>query len=245
MTGATTLSRLQRLHLLTARLKTDAPLVLRNLAAEFDVSQRTLSRDVDILRERGLPIEASRGRGGGIRLHWSWGIGQIALSYREAVDLLVSLAVAEQMDSPILMANLAPIRRKLMASFSPSDQSRIKRFKSRILIGQAASVFVQTGYKLPSPLLVERLHTAFLMTRVANLRYDDERGQRTERTIEPHYLLLNYPVWYALCWDRTRNAVRTFRCDRMSSISVVDEGFGLRPYSDFHTALEGDKIILP
>lgn len=209
------------------------------------MSSRTLSRDIDILRERGLPIEADRGRGGGIRLHRTWGIGRIALSYREAVDLLVSLAVVERMNSPILMANLAPIRRKLMASFSPSDQYKIGRLKSRILIGETASVFVLSGYKLPPPSLVEQLHRAFLMARVARIQYRDERGHRTARTVEPHYLLLNYPVWYALCWDRLRRDIRTFRCDRMTSVSVCEEDFRLLPYAGFQRALEDMEIVMP
>ncbi len=243
MSRTSTLSRLQRLELLATRLKSDAPLVLRELANELGVSHRTLSRDIDILRERGLPIEASRGRGGGVRLHWRWSIGRIALSYREAVDLLVSLAVVEQMNSPILMANLTSIRRKLMASFSPSDQHKIRHFRSRILIGQTASIDVQSGYELPSPSCVEQLHTAFLMSKVAMLRYEDERGRQTARTVEPQFLLLNYPVWYALCWDRSREAVRTLRCDRMLSVSVVHEHFQPRPKDDFREALEGIAIV--
>jgi len=244
MDRAKTLSRLQRLDLLASRLKSDEPLTLRDLAAEFCVSVRTLSRDVEILRERGLPVEADRGRGGGIRLHWSWGIGRIALSYREAVDLLVSLAVAEQLNSPILMANLAPIRRKLMASFSPADLHRIRNLKSRILIGRPASLAVQTSHAAPAPALVEKLHQAFLMMRVADMRYEAEGGIATIRSVEPHYLLLNYPVWYALCWDRLWDDVRTFRCDRMRSVSISGEGFAPRPRADFLRALEGSEFAL-
>ncbi len=245
MERATTVSRLKRLDLLAARLQTDAPLVLRDIAAELGVSVRTLSRDIEVLRDRGLPIEADRGRGGGVRLHWSWGIGQISLSYREAVDLLVSLAVAERMESPILMANLASIRRKLMTTFSPADQQRVKRLKSRILIGQTASLFVQTSYRLPAASTIEKLHRAFLMSRVVNIGYEDERGRRTRRSIEPHYLLLNYPVWYLLSWDRLREDIRTFRCDRILSASLRDEEFVLRGYAEFRSALQDVDIVLP
>ncbi len=245
MTRASTLDRMQRLDLLESRLKSDAPLCIGDLAREFGVSHRTLSRDILLLRERGLPVEADRGRGGGVRLRHAWGIGRLNLSYREAVDLLVSLAVAEQMKSPILIANLAPIRSKLIASFSPASRDRINRLKARLLIGRSASPVVLTAYSPPDPKVVENLHQAFAMMKPVRLGYGDGQGRRTERVIEPHYLLLNYPVWYALSWDRLRAGIRTFRCDRIRSIDVLEEHFRLRAYAEFREALAGDNVILP
>lgn len=245
MKRSTTLTRLERLDLLATRLKSDEPLVLKDIAAEMDVSTRTLNRDIAILRERGLPIEADRGRGGGVRLNWRWGIGRMTLSYREAVDLLVSLAVVEQMKSPILMANLAPVRRKVMASFSPTDRHRVQKLKSRILIGTTASVEVQGNYTPPAAGPMERFHEAFLLMQVAEIDYRDDKGVKTRRQIEPQFLLLNYPIWYALCWDRLRQDIRTFRCDRMRTVTPVNETFKMRPYADFKAALCGVDLVLP
>ena len=242
MARTTTYNRLERLDSLAVLLKADEPLVLKDIAAELGVSGRTLSRDIQILRERGMPVEAERGRGGGVRLHSSWGIGRLALSYREAVDLLVSLAIVEQMNSPILVANLAPIRRKLAASFSRGDRARIKRLRSRILVGQSASTVVLSGFTPPPGGVVERLHAAFLMMRTARIRYRDVSGASTERTVEPHYLLLNYPIWYALCWDRLKNGVRTFRCDRMFQVRPGEETFIPLPLAAFQAAIEGADL---
>ena len=245
MKRASTIGRLQRLEFITARLKSDEPLIVGDIAEEIGVSVRTLSRDIQIVREQGLPVEADRGRGGGVRLHWSWGIGRVNLNYSEAVDLLVSLAVAEQMKSPLLMANLGSVRRKLMASFSPSMKHKINRLKSRILIGESASPFVLSAFSAPSADVAEQLHQAFLMMRRINISYRAENGAKTERTIEPHYLLLNYPVWYVLAWDNLRDEVRTFRCDRIESAHVLDEGFRLRAFAHFEKAMEGVDAIQP
>ena len=67
-----------------------------------------------------MQIDADRGRGGGVRLDRNWGVGRINLAYSEAVDLLISLAVAEQMNSPMFLANLDSVRRQLVASSSPA-----------------------------------------------------------------------------------------------------------------------------
>ncbi len=245
MKRASTIGRLQRLEFITSRLKSDEPLVVGDIAEEIGVSVRTLTRDIQILREQGLPIEADRGRGGGVRLHWSWGIGRVNLNYSEAVDLLVSLAVAEQMKSPLLMANLGSVRRKLMASFSPTMKHKISKLKSRVLIGESASPFVLSAFSVPNTRVVERLHQAFLMMRRIHIHYRDVSGEETERAIEPQYLLLSYPVWYVLTWDHLRDDVRTFRCDRIKRASVLDDVFRLRPLTQFETAMEGIDAIEP
>lgn len=245
MKKSTTLSRLQRLDLLAARLKTDEALIVRDLAAELGVSGRTLARDIELLRDRGLPIEADRGRGGGVRLHWSWGIGRINLNYQEAVDLLVSLAVIERLQSPILLANLTSIRRKLMASFSPKSSHEINRLKARILIAETASLFVQASIAQQNSSSIEKLHQAFLTCHSIKIDYTDAEETRTAREIEPHYLLLSYPVWYVLAWDQKKNQPRTFRCDRIRSARIQHSKFHVRAQSCFKQSLEGHDFIAP
>ena len=239
------MNRLKRIEYIAARLKSDEPLVVGDLAEEAGVSVRTLTRDIQILREQGFPVEADRGRGGGVRLHWSWGIGRVSLDYSEAVDLLVSLAIAEQMKSPLLMANLGSVRRKLMASFSPSMKHKINKLKSRILIGESASPFVLSEFSVPKAGVVGHLHQAFVMMRRIVIGYRAGGGAKTKRTIEPHFLLLSYPVWYVIAWDHLRDDARTFRCDRIQSASLLDDTFRARALSQFERTMEGIEAMQP
>ena len=108
MKRASTADRLKRLENVVAQLKDDEFSTIGEIAEDLGVSIRTVSRDIQVLKSQGLPIESDRGRGGGVRLNRHWGIGRVNLTYSEAVDLLVSLAVAEQMKSPLFMAHLRP-----------------------------------------------------------------------------------------------------------------------------------------
>jgi len=245
MTQKTTLSRLQRLERITAQLKSDETVIVDDIAREVGVSPRTISRDIQILRDQGLPIDADRGRGGGVRLHWSWGIGRLNLTHTEAIDLLVSLAVTEQMKSPLFMANLSSVRRKLMASFSPSTKHKLNQLKKRILIGESASPFVLSAFAPPKTAVVKILHEAFLVAQTLHLRYRAENDRTTERVIEPHYLLLSYPVWYVLAWDHLRRDIRSFRCDRIVHAKLNGNPFRVRPLGDFQTAIDGVSAIQP
>ena len=229
----TTLNRIERLELIETLLKQGDVLTVEDLASRLNVSTRTATRDIELLRDQGLPIEADRGRGGGIRLSARWGIGRMNLNYTEAVDLLVSLAIAEKMQSQIFLGNLRSIRQKLVASFSPEKRQRVERLKNRVVVGGTASFQVQQSFSPKREKIVGKLHEAFVEMQPSNIIYRSESDTKTSRVIEPHYLLLNYPVWYVLAWDRLREAKRTFRLDRIEKATVADGHFKLIDRDEF------------
>lgn len=229
--------------MITARLKEDGFCTANELAKELDISLRTLTRDIQILRDQGVPIEADRGRGGGLRLNRRWGIGRLNLSYAQAVDLLISLAVTEQMQSPLFMAHLGAVRRKLMMSFSADTKGKVEGLKERILISKSASALLLADFSNPSRDSVAKLHQAFLQMQELKITYRAESRAVTKRVIQPHYLLLSYPIWYVLAWDHLRGEVRTFRCDRIEQITALEAEFSLRPLPDFQAAIEGAQVI--
>ncbi len=243
MARANSLDRLRRLELLAAHLKEEGFCTIKELAETYDVSERTIARDLQLMRDQGLPIDSDRGRGGGVRMDRHWGIGRLNLSYPEAVDLLISISVAEQMKSSIFLANLASIRRQLIASFSAEKRDRVDRLKSRILIGETASTFTQASIVSANSKAVQKLHQGFLDQTNVTIRYKDEGGKITTREIEAHYLLLNYPIWYVLAVDHLRGALRTFRCDRILSVEPTDTRFRVLPRASFAQSLEGNVLI--
>lgn len=234
--------RLHRLDLLAAQLKQETHCCVKELAEQHGVSVRTITRDLALMRDRGMQIDADRGRGGGVRLDRNWGVGRLNLSYPEAVDLLISIAVAEQMQSPLFLANLGSVRRQLVASFSADKRQRVDALKARILIGVTASTYVQAGLATPPAPIVQSLHQAFVDQEKLAIRYRREDGKASSRTIEPHYLLLKYPVWYVVALDHLRGEPRTFRCDRLLAAERTGGRFTLLPKSAFEACLEGDDL---
>ena len=91
--------------------------------------------------------------------------------------------------------------------------------------------------------IAEKLHQAFLMQRSLAIRYQAKGGELSKRKIEPHFLLLSYPVWYVLAWDNLRSDYRTFRCDRILNIYGIDHKFKLLPISHFAELMEGIDAI--
>lgn len=237
-------NRLQRLERLTAQLKAEPFCIIKDLANELGVSERTLARDLALLREQGVPVEADRGRGGGVRLDRRWGVGRLNLAYAEAVDLLIGIEVAQKMSSPIFLASLESVRRQLIASFSPDKRERVEALKSRILVGVTASTYVQASASPPPDPVIKALHQAFMDKERLDIRYRREDLELSERQIEPQYLLLKYPVWYVIAFDHFRSEPRTFRCDRIQSASLTGTQFTLRPLEEFKHIWNGEDLCV-
>jgi len=223
-----TLSRLERLELLASRLRVDEPIVLHEIATEFGVSMSTINRDVRLLRDRGIPIETDRGRGGGTRVNSSWGIGKVNLTSEEAVDLLVGMATVEKMELPLTFGNSKSIRTKLVSSFSKNDQTKVKKLASRIKVGPTSSPQVISTYRPEVSNLAKKIQQSFALMLSSEISYRSGSGAISTRMIEPHYMVLNHPVWYLISWDFLRNDVRTFRCDRILKMKSLELEFNLR-----------------
>ena len=230
--------RLDRLEQLKGLLKGRDHATAAGLADDLGVSLRTLRRDIELLRESGIPIESDRGRGGGLRMHRNWALGRFQLNATEAIDLLLSIAIAEQMNSPVLLQQLNGVRRKIVAAFGESHQRQIRLLRKRILIGAPASPRVLSSYTAPGRRGLSGVAEAFFEMRCVQIAYADQSGAVTKREVEPHFLFLNLPVWYVLAWDRLRSGVRTFRVDRVKSVTPLDSSFQLADPAPFLAAVE-------
>jgi predicted DNA-binding transcriptional regulator YafY len=233
MTRHTALARLSRLDQLKGLLKDRDHATAGELAAELGTSLRTLQRDLAVLRQWGTPIESDRGRGGGLRLQRRWALGRLHLSTEEAIDLLLSMVIAEQMKSPLLLRHLAPVRRKIVADFGEVYQARIRSLRKRILVGNPASVAVLASYREPQVRPLIGVTQAFFDLRCLEISYQDRHGSLTRREVEPQFLYLSPPVWYLLAFDKLRDGIRFFRADRIREAAATTTPFRLadpKPY---------------
>jgi predicted DNA-binding transcriptional regulator YafY len=225
MTRRDTKSRLVRLDELKGMLKDRDHVTAAQLASELSVSLRTLNRDLALLRDSGLPLESDSGRGGGLRLARSWSLGRLHLSQEEAVDLLLSMAIAEKLNSPLLLRQLASLRRKIVASFGEAYQDRIRLLRRRILVGTPATAQILAGYAAPSRLRLSPIVDAFFNLRCIEIGYSDRNDMLTKREIEPQFLYYSAPIWYLLAFDLLRNDIRYFRVDRIKHVTVLESSF--------------------
>lgn len=232
------LEKKNRLDRLLGLLKSDESWNTSGLRKSIGVSQRTLMRDLRELELMGVAIESDFGRGGGVRLKRNWNVGKLELNQSELLDLLVALAAMEKLPSPILMQNLKSIRQKIVLSFPETHQKNVGELRKRIWIGSRASDQVLSSLKKPKSEVLILIQKAFFELRKIKIKYRDEKEVTTHRTIEPHYLVYNFPAWYIHSWDHLRNDIRSFRLDRITSCEITNECFCLRDRARFESFLK-------
>ncbi len=217
---------LRLLALLQARTVWTGP----ELAAELEVTDRTVRRDVDRLRGMGYPVLTSAGHGGGYQLGAGRALPPLLLGPREAAAVAIGLRLTaasgiDGLDEEALRA-LAALDRVL----PPSVRSEVMALAESLQVVPGTSPVTR-------PELLITLAGA-VRDRV-QLRVDHERadGYRAERRLEPYRILSVEGRWYLFAWDLDREDWRSFRLDRMHDAHATTFGFTPRPTPDIEAAV--------
>ncbi|MGP7998763.1 MAG: helix-turn-helix transcriptional regulator [Streptosporangiaceae bacterium] len=207
------MNRTDRLYALVEELRAVAPRPrsARWLAGHFEVSVRTVERDISALQQSGVPIWAEPGRTGGYCLDKARTLPPVNLTPAEAVAMAVAL---RRMEGTPFRATAGSALRKLVAAMPGDDAAAAHELAGRIhLLGGVAA----------TPSVPHMVTDALSTRRVLRIGYGDRAGASTRREIEPLGYVGTATHWYLVAWCRLRRAVRVFRTDRITSVSVTAE----------------------
>jgi predicted DNA-binding transcriptional regulator YafY len=207
----------------------------RELVDRLEVSERTLRRDVERLRELGYSIESTRGVAGGYRLAAGTGLPPLLLTDDEGVAIAVGLrsqaAAGLRGAEHTTLSALA----KLEQVLPPALRRRIEALQAVAApAGVGAAGSGPGGSSAPSvdSDLLARLALCCRDSERVRMRYTDATGAASARSIEPHRLVPLGRRWYLLAWDRDRDDWRTFRLDRIDDVFPTRVRFAPHPLTD-------------
>ncbi|MDQ3501378.1 MAG: YafY family transcriptional regulator [Actinomycetota bacterium] len=204
--AGTTSRALRLLSLLQARRTWSGS----ELMGRLEVSERTLRRDIDRLRDLGYPVRAVPGPAGGYQLEAGAEVPPLLLDDEEAVAIAMGLLTAAG-------GTIAGIEETSLRALAKLEKVLPPRIRQRVQMLQAAVVPMIRAWVTVD---------AEALTAVAQACRDRERlrfdyrtfdGTETERHVEPHQLVSSQQRWYLVAFDRDRDDWRTFRLDRLTS----------------------------
>ena len=213
--------RADRLLSLLLLLRRRGRLTAGELAAELEVSVRTVLRDVEALSAAGVPVYAERGRRGGIVLLPGWSTDLTGLTSAEAVALATAGSRATS-DALGMGPAFSSAMRKVVAGMPEVQRLSAQRGAERVL--------VTTGGWLGDPEPEEALgdvQRAVFADRRLHLRYAAPGSPPRDRTVDPIGLVHSDGRWYLLA--TADGADRTYRVSRVQEATVLDEPTGPRP----------------
>lgn len=206
------------LSLLLQRDKMTAP----ELAEHFEVSKRTINRDIEALCKAGIPIRTSQGMGGGI---------QIMDGYRMDRTILTSR------DMKMIMAGLRSLDSVSGSHYYSQLMEKIKAGSSNFVSGNDTILIDLSSWNKESISgKIERIQSAIEVKQAIRFDYYSPHAEST-RLVDPYYLIFKWSSWYVWGFCRTKQDFRMFKLNRMEHLALTDEAVPERavPMPEFNT----------
>ncbi len=181
----------------------------QELAERFEVSTRTIYRDIELLSGAGIPIYTVQGKGGGISLLDNFVLDKAIITEEEQEQILLALSSLSETQQK----DVGNIFSKLCGLFNKSGTDWIE---------------IDFGYWNNNQAFEEKfllLKKSILESRIIEFTYSSTKGEKTYRTVEPLKLIFKGQSWYLYGFCRMRNADRFFKLTRITDIKSTDKLF--------------------
>jgi predicted DNA-binding transcriptional regulator YafY len=228
------MNRVDRLLALILYLQSRRVVTAEEMAQHFELSIRTIYRDLAALGEAGVPIAAEAGVG--YTLMKGYNLPPVNFSAEEASALVTAAMLVQQFTDESIRAQMNSALLKVRAVLPRDRQEQIARLESGLATTANARLPVQADLSLLQQALAHR--------RLLRFYYRGSgKAEQTERTVEPLGLVYYTQRWHLIAWCRTREDYRDFRADRMTSVMALSETF--QPREDFCLSNFVRKTIPP
>ncbi len=178
------------------------------LANRFEVSIRTIYRDIDLLSEIGIPIYTTTGKNGGVHLMEGFSLDKTLLLENEQRQLFLAL----QSINTIPGVDIKSVKQKLSSLFA---------------FNQSSNEWIEIDFSnwFEDKDFYGKIKKAILERRVIRFTYLNGRGEELKRDINPRKLLFRYKSWYLYGFCHVRNEYRMFKISRVRNLKLLEKQF--------------------
>ncbi len=194
----------------------------QELADMFEVSPRTIYRDIETINMAGIPVRSTSGVGGGFEIMQKYKIDKKVFSTADLSAILMGLSSLSNMIRGDELVNaLAKVK-----SFIPADRAKDIELKANQICIDLSPWMGNRNIQS----YLEMIKTALQESKLLSFEYVAHHGNKTTRTAEPYQLVLKSSHWYLQGYCHKRNDFRLFRLSRISNLQMETETFTPRDY---------------
>lgn len=194
----------------------------QELADMFEVSPRTIYRDIEAINMAGIPIRSISGVGGGFEIMDSYKVDKSVFTTEDLSAILMGLSsLSGMVEGNALVSALAKVR-----SFIPADRSKDIELKvNQIHIDLSPWVGNRNIQNS-----IEMIKAAMQESKLLLFEYTGHHGNRSTRIVEPYQLVLKSSHWYFYGYCYERNDFRLFKLSRIAALQIKEVSFTPREY---------------
>ena len=222
--------RAERLFRLVNELRSRGVSRAEDLAAYFEISARTVYRDIAHLQASGLPIEGEAGVG--YILRPGFDLPAMTFTFEQIDALAMGLSFVEVAGDTSLSEAAREVRAKLQASLPEPDKRKLEN----------APLFASRRQGRAAPLL-KTVRRAIRDAEILCLNYGDAEGNTSDRRVRPLAIWAFTDGWLFVGWCELRKDFRAFRLDRISSIDATGERFADDPGKNLAAYLSTKLLV--
>lgn len=225
--------KIERLLAITVMLLNRRRVTARELADHFEVSVRTIYRDVETLNGAGIPVISTQGHEGGLAIPDNYKLSRQLLTFEDMLSLLTAL---KGVNRTLQNGDIERIIDKITALI-PEEKEPLYRTHADSFIIDITPWGMADNHRDK----VQIVHEAVSRSQLLGFAYTGAGGQPSQRLVEPHTLLYKGFTWYLLAWCRTRRDFRLFRLSRMRGLQTQPEHFVRRQVQPLSRFFEQDS----
>ena len=180
------------------------------LAAKFEVSRRTISRDIDDICKAGIPLVTTQGGGGGISIMEGFQLDTTVLTAEELQSVFIGLKSLDSVSNTSYSTKLA---RKLGGDAAP--------------LADCIRIDLSSYYKDSLAAKIEQLKEAMDGHKLVRFHYYYSKGEE-DRRVEPYRIVFKWSSWYLFGFCTGRQDFRLFKLNRLWELCVLDTAFAPR-----------------
>ena len=213
------MNHIERLNAILIHLQSKRIVKASEIAERFEISLRTVYRDIRALEESGVPIGAEAGVG--YFLMDNYKLPPVMFTKEEASALLFGEKLVEKMSDDGMKAEFCSALFKIKAILNPEEKDRLEKLYSQISVLNYTSSNVNFNR-----LFLSEIQQALVSKQVLEIDYQAGYGApATKRLVEPIGLCNYSRRWHLFAWCRLRSEYRDFRLDRIQDLRISTENF--------------------
>jgi predicted DNA-binding transcriptional regulator YafY len=213
------MNRIDRLNAILIQLQSKRIVKAHEIAGRFDISLRTVYRDIRALEEAGIPIGAEAGVG--YYLMENFHLPPVMFTHDEAAALLFGEKLIEKMSDEKVKTDFCSALYKIKAILKPGEKDHLEKLYDRITVFNWNGRDAACNY-----LYLYEIQQALANKQMLTIEYESKYAEeKTCRTVEPIGLCNYSQRWHLIAWCKLRSDYRDFRLDRIVSLKLIDKFF--------------------